>query len=207
MNIEENQKGIKTIEQIHKSNGQNTIEVEVKIPIDGLEKVFRRLQDCGFSAGPVHRETDRYFNSPHYDLREADKALRIRRVTDLETGRTWAEFNCKGPKLDQISVSRKEIEIPLEYPDRMEEILEELSFCPVECSVTKIRHYFSRGRMTAAADRVEGLGDFLELEIVEQGEEKRASCLGEIEEVMTKMGYSMEESVRSSYLTMLQKRK
>lgn len=41
-----------------------------------------------------------YYNGAHYDLKEHDKALWIRRVTDLDTGKARAEFNFKGSKLD-----------------------------------------------------------------------------------------------------------
>lgn len=180
------------------------IEVEVKIPVTQWEKLCRRLEECGFVSVGVRRETDIYYNSVNYDLRAHDKALRIRRITDLETGESWAEFNCKGPKLDHVSVSRKEIEIKLERPEEMEGILEELSFYPVEVSVTKTRYQYRKGRITAAADRVEGLGDFLELEILAQGEENREPCLKEIETVMVGLGYKREDTVRDSYLSLLQ---
>lgn len=185
---------------------QEAIEVEVKIPVRSCEDVFGRLERAGFKRTGIHEETDTYYNSAWYDLREHDKALRIRRVKDLTDRHAWAELNCKGPKLDHVSVSRRETEMILEHPDKMEQILEELGFFPTEITVKKTRFYFRRGRITASVDRVEGLGDFLELEIVENGEKKRQECLNEIEMVMQEIGYGMENTIRTSYLSLLQKK-
>lgn len=182
------------------------IEVEVKIPIEDFESVYLRLGEAGFVHTRTRKEEDVYFNSLYYDLKERDKALRIRRTIDLETKRRWAELNCKGPKLDTVSMSRKEVEIPIEDPDAMESILNEIGFLKVEHSVEKLRYYFMKDRVTAALDRVEGLGDFLELEIMEQGEAVREQCLEEIEGLMETLGYKMQDTVRRSYLSMLMER-
>lgn len=184
----------------------NTVEVEVKIPVCGLEDIIKRLEQCGFCLAGTCREEDVYYNSVHYDLRGQDKALRIRRITDLDTGKTQAEFNCKGPKLDQVSVSRTELEMRLETPEILERILEELGFLPVPCAVRKIRFTYTRGRITAAVDQVEGLGDYLELEIIGQGEDQRSACLKEIELAMKELGYEQKDTIRTSYLSMLQKK-
>lgn len=66
------------------------------------------------------------------------------------------KLNCKGPKLDDISMSRKELEIPIDNPGAMEEILGELDFFPVHCRVKKKRYDFSCEKITASLDRVEG---------------------------------------------------
>lgn len=187
-------------------NEHTPVEVEVKIPVRSLEDTVKRLKQCGFCLAGACREEDVYYNSAYYDLREQDKALRIRRVTDLDTGKTRAEFNCKGPKLDQVSVSRTELEMRLETPEIMERILEELTFLPVPCAVRKTRFTYTKGRITAAVDQVEGLGNYLELEIIGQGEGQRPACLKEIEAIMKELGYEQKDTIRNSYLSMLQKK-
>ena len=94
----------------------------------------------------------------------------------------------------------------LETPEILERILEELTFLPVPCAVRKTRFTYTRGRVTAAVDRVEGLGNYLELEIIGQGEEQRPACLKEIEAVMKELGYEQKDTIRTSYLSMLQKK-
>lgn len=197
----------KTEVKIEMRNEYTPVEVEVKIPVCSLEDTIKRLEQDGFCLAGTCREEDVYYNSAHYDLREHDKALRIRWVTDLDTGKTRAEFNCKGPKLDQVSVSRMELEMHLETPEILERILEELTFLPVPCAVRKTRFTYTRGgRVTVAVDRVEGLGNYLELEIIGQGEEQRPACLKEIEAVMKELGYEQKDTIRTSYLSMLQKK-
>lgn len=187
-------------------NEHTPVEVEIKIPVRCLEDTIKHLEQCGFCLAGVCQEEDVYYNSVHYNLREYDKALRIRRITDLNTGKTWAEFNCKGPKLDQVSVSRTELEMCLETPEILEQILEELTFLPVPCTVRKTRFTYTRGKITAAVDQVEGLGDYLELEIIGQGVEQRPASLKELEAVMKELGYEQKDTVRISYLSMLLKK-
>ena len=61
--------------------------------------------------------------------------------------------------------------------------------------------------MTACVDRVEGLGEFLELEVVAETEEKREIYLEQMKEILNALGYSMEDTVRTSYLGLLMKKK
>ena len=89
------------------------IEVEVKIPIENIEKIKQKLLETGFIYQKTVVETDTYFTSDHYDMRKKDKALRIRKTENLDTGEVKAQLNCKGPKLDLVSMTRKETEIDI----------------------------------------------------------------------------------------------
>ena len=51
---------------------------------------------------------------------------------------------------------------------------------------------------------IERLGDFLELEIIVEDETKRAAALSEIETLLVKLGYTMQDTTRTSYLSMLE---
>ena len=88
----------------------------------------------------------------------------------------------------------------------MEDILKELEFYPASCIVKKTRGYYIKDHMTAAADKVENLGNFLELEIIVAKEEERAGGLDMIYELMRMLGCEKTETVRDSYLSMLEKR-
>ncbi len=87
------------------------IEVEVKIPIESIEEIEGQLIHNGFKYQKTVVETDTYFTSDHYDMRKHDKALRIRTTENRDTGEMRAQLGCKGPKLDNISMTRKETEI------------------------------------------------------------------------------------------------
>ena len=173
------------------------IEVEVKIPIENIEKIKQKLLETGFIYQKTVVETDTYFTSAHYDMRKTE---------NLDTGEVKAQLNCKGPKLDQVSMTRKETEIDIYEPEKMEDILKELEFYPASCRVKKTRGYYIKDHMTAAADKVENLGNFLELEIIVAKEEERAGGLDMIYELMRMLGCEKTETVRDSYLSMLEKR-
>ena len=52
-------------------------------------------------------------------------------------------------------------------------------------------------------DQVEGLGSFLELEILVETEEQRPEALKKIETILHDLDYSLRETTRYSYLYML----
>lgn len=182
------------------------IEVEVKISVENMEEIREKLLENGFQYQKTVVETDTYFTSEHYDMRKKDKALRIRKTENLDTGKVKAQLNCKGPKLDWVSMTRKETEIEILEPEKMEEILTELEFYPAPCKVKKTRAYYRKDNMTAAADQVENLGSFLELEIMVKKEEERPDGLDTIYDMMKLLGCEKTETVRTSYLSMLENR-
>ena len=181
------------------------VEVEVKIPVENIEEIKEKLLQNGFIYQKTVVETDTYYTSDHYDMRKKDKALRIRKTENLDTGEVKAQLNCKGPKMDQVSMTRKETEIEIQEPEKMEEILTELEFYPASCRVKKTRAYYMKNHMTATADEVEHLGSFLELEILVEKEEERKGGLDIIYGVMQLLGCEKTETVRTSYLSMLEK--
>ena len=104
------------------------IEVEVKIPIENIEKIKQNcLKQGSYIRKPLWR-TDTYFISDHYDMRKKDKALRIRKTENLDTGEVKAQLNMQRTKLDQVSMTRKETEIDIYEPEKMEDILKNLNF-------------------------------------------------------------------------------
>ena len=181
------------------------IEVEVKIPIESIEEIEGQLIHNGFKYQKTVVETDTYFTSDYYDMRKHDKALRIRTTENRDTGEMRAQLGCKGPKLDNISMTRKETEIEIREPEKMKEILKELEFYPAFCRVKKTRSYYSKKRMTAAVDQVENLGSFLELEILVEKEADREKGLEEIKSVMKQIGCGEKKTVRTSYVSIREK--
>lgn len=180
----------------------DNFEIEIKIPIEDPEKIRKDLLTMGFQKYQKVTEEDMYYNSEYHDVRKCDEALRIRKTRDLLTGKTRAQINFKGKKIDQISMSRQEYETGIEDPERMEKILGAIGFARV-AGVRKIRDYLYNGEMTACLDQVENLGDFLELEVLVRNEKLREGCLSQMDEILQKLGLSMDNTVRTSYLSML----
>lgn len=192
----------------------NLIEVEVKLKINSADEISAKLIDLGYKQSRILRETDVYFNAEDRDFRTTDEALRIRKVECLDDLPLIADGSAediltlltyKGPKLDDISMTRKEIELIVEDFDAMSEILEALKFHPVR-PVIKMRTEFLSEYVAACVDEVEGLGSYLELEVMVDKEDDREEALKLIDAELGKLGYSMNDTVTTSYLSMLEKK-
>ena len=97
-------------------------------------------------------------------------------------------------------MSRMELETEVSDAEVLKNILIHLDFSPV-ASVMKTRKYMKCGRFTACLDQVEGLGDFLELEVIAEQE-----ILSKMEDLLAILGYHMSDTVQTSYLSMLPKK-
>jgi adenylate cyclase class 2 len=170
------------------------IEIEVKMRIDNMEEIEKKLNGLGAIFTGVEHHVDTYYNAPYRDFSLTDEALRIRR----------GEVNLltyKGPKFDEESKSRKEIEIRIDDPSRMDEMMLALGY-ERGGSVVKKRRKYKIGEVHAHLDEVNGLGDFIELEThsVEDEFESRKENVFEISE---KLGFGKEDTIRASYLELI----
>jgi adenylate cyclase class 2 len=176
------------------------LEVEMKFPIADIVKLQEKLRALNLQPPVNRREADFYFNAPDRDFAKTDEALRLRRVGDINL------LTYKGPKLDPHTKTRAEIEVLLEAgslaADRVTDLLKHLGYRSVAC-VRKERTIFhlQQGRfaMEISLDRVEGVGNFVELEIIapeQSADEARR-------EVMTWAAkLDLNGSERRSYLEM-----
>ena len=186
------------------------IEVEVKLPLRRQEKteetgrIAEVLCSMGFRKAARFRQRDTYFDNEAGEIRGGGKALRIRETEDLIRGVVTAELNFKGPRMDQVSMTRQELETEVGQAETGRRILAALGFSPVLPEVVKERTEYRRKEITAALDRVEGLGDFLELEILADEETENGKVLQKLEELLGELGYQMGDTVTRSYLSMLQ---
>ncbi len=82
-------------------------EVENKFKIANVTAMVRQLEELGAVFRPAIEQVDTYFQHPAHVFAQTDEALRIRRIgtTNLIT--------YKGPKIDQATKTRHEIELPL----------------------------------------------------------------------------------------------
>ena len=180
------------------------IEVEIKVKVKNRVKLEQLLCELGFTKGALIREEDLYFDTLEDFIRKNDHALRLRSSENMISGENHHFITYKGPKLDQISMTRQELETSIEDADVMKKLLKALGYVKMY-SVIKIRQYFTLDEMNACIDSVNDLGEFLELEMV-VSEEEREYALAHIIEFLEKIGYSKEEIIRISYLSMLQKK-
>ncbi|MBP3879848.1 MAG: class IV adenylate cyclase [Lachnospiraceae bacterium] len=182
------------------------VEVEVKIPVGDLKEVRAGLLKAGFVHAWSRIEKDTYFDGGANGIRKSGQALRVRQILDCDTGEKKAEINFKGKKIDSVSMSRPEYETSVGDGETAGKILLEAGFFPVKPAVIKKREMLVCGEMTACLDEVEGLGTFLELEILADDESGRDPALRKIEAILTGMGFAMEDTTRVSYLTQLMRK-
>jgi len=141
-------------------------EVEQKFRVANPADLEGRLVELGADFGPPEWQVDCYYAHPTRDFAATDEALRIRRVGD-------ANFvTYKGPKLDQVTKTRREIEVPLDFGEQpaadFGNLLVALGFRLV-AEVYKQRRRaelpWQGQAVDVALDQVERLGHFIELEL------------------------------------------
>ncbi len=144
-----------------------SFEVEVKyreVDHDGLRRLLGEVG--AVEVGAMDQE-DVYLSHPSRDFAQTNEALRLRRIGGEN------RITYKGPKLPGPTKTREEIEIPFLEGEgafrQLSRLFENLGFAPV-AAVRKHRTAF---RLTVepheieiALDRVEGLGDFAEIEAI-----------------------------------------
>ena len=101
-------------------------EVENKFPVTDLSRLTEQLEALGAQFDEVIDQVDMYFAHPVRDFAVTDEALRIRRIGDTNL------ITYKGPKIDQATKTRRELELPLaagaERVEQYAELLVALGF-------------------------------------------------------------------------------
>lgn len=180
------------------------LEVELKAALfpeqaSGLPHTLAALH---FSEQPAVQQTDVYFNAPDRDFRKTDEALRLRTVVTLLDGAAQTLVTYKGPKLDKTSSTRRELETAAEDFETMRQLFCALGYTAVY-TVKKTRRSFTCGAKTVCLDRVDGLGDFMELETVLPDGSDREAAVQELLTLLDALGVAREALTRKSYLELL----
>lgn len=146
------------------------IECELKFKVNRLDRIEDRLKALGASLKDSVLQIDYYFNHPCRDFLNTDEALRIR-FTDK-----FIEVTYKGPRRKNGVKSREEIglKLPKNYFENVLRFFENLGFRKYFV-IKKYRRMYSLNDFNICLDDVEGLGKFVEIEILgeyEVGREK-----------------------------------
>jgi len=175
------------------------IEVEVKAHAPNLNEIEEKIVEIGASREGEEYQEDLYFNAPHRDFAQTDEALRIRKIKKENSEETYITY--KGAKMDNVSKTRKEIEVAVENPSKVADILQNLSFRPV-ATVRKNRIIYTLGELIITLDKVHGVGDFVEIEKETAEGEDTKEALNEIFATYSKIGIE-KGFERSSYLELM----
>lgn len=185
------------------------VEIKVRTP---HQPVRETLTERGISLGPRLGQADTYYDAPTRDFAETDEALRVRRVAEIEGDSSddvgaavatavkdaQASLTYKGPRIDETSKTREEIETPVEDGDAVAGILTALG-CEEVATVRKIRQRATIDSMTITLDTVAGLGEFVEVERAASAAELE-TARDAVEGCMTELGLNPSEGIRTSYL-------
>ncbi|KUH32796.1 MULTISPECIES: class IV adenylate cyclase [Thermococcus] len=172
--------------------------IEVELKGYANDDIFDHVREK-FKLMRREYQEDTYFSHPCRDFSETDEALRIR--VKKFNGHFEAFLTYKGPKLDQESKTRREIEVPITDPDEHEQILNSLGFHEV-MTVVKVRekYYYDKG-IVITLDNVEGLGKFVEVETLVESEEEIEPAVKRLRGILNSIGVTKLE--RRSYLELL----
>lgn len=176
-------------------------EVEMKFRAADHDLLRRRLAGRGAVEEPTVVQVDTYLSHPSRDFLRTNEVFRLRRI-GAENRITY-----KGPKRAGPTKTREEIEITLTEGEdvfhQLSRLFEHLSFRPV-ATLRKQRTTFHLSdpplRIEVALDRAEGLGDFVEIEIVAAAESDLPAAQGAVLALASELGLTEVEP--RSYLRM-----
>lgn len=164
-------------------------------------EIHSKLAQLGAVWESAIQQADHYFAHPCRDFRKSDEALRLRQVGDDNV------ITYKGPKLDTTTKTREEIELSIlpgaEGLQQFQTLLERLGFVHVFV-VRKTRLpgclLHEGEEVHLALDHVDGLGDFLEIEVLAQKD-----SLHTAKQTLESLGKMLELSIteRRGYLDLL----
>lgn len=172
------------------------IEIEVKAIVEDPKLMERSIIELGATPIGIETQADTYYNAPYRDFGKTDEALRIR----VQKGKSVLTY--KGPKMDTVSKTRKELQTEILDTDNMGNILSSLGFFPV-ATVSKKRKNFRIGDFYISLDEVRNLGNFLEVEIAVKDSINYQEKVESIFKFIAKLGIKRESTIRKSYLEMI----
>lgn len=171
---------------------RDVIEVESKYRSPGNEQIRKVLSSLNAKVLYDGAVEDLYFAHPERDYGKTDEALRLRVLEGA------VELTYKGPRMREgATKAREEVTCGVKDQLEMRRILERLGFVE-QFVVRKQRSSFLLDKLRVEVDFVEGLGEFVELELVTE-EPKRAHRLLE----MARKELGLEQPEPRTYYEML----
>lgn len=177
-------------------------EYEVKLSLDGvdIDLLKKRLCDLGFKHISHCFEEDHYIDFRGCINYVEDSALRVR-IYRCDDGEIKYKLTFKGPRTSMDIKVREEIEMDL-MDDRLLEIFRKLGFR--DLIVRKVRDEYSKGDLKVYIDDVEGLGVFMEIEVLNV--ESKEAYMGRLMELLDSLNLSNRPLIVKTYLELILQR-
>lgn len=169
--------------------------IEIKIPVDDLAPL-RKCASRVANRGPFKlQQVDYFFPVPNGRLK-----LRVQE-SDFENGERKAELIAYHRSDAAEARASDYLLCPTNEPDLLRESLtRSLGIGPV---VRKQRELYLIGRTRIHLDQVEGLGSFLEIEVVMNESESAAVGHSELRSLLDELGVSENDASSVAYADML----
>ena len=164
--------------------------VEIKARNNDIEALAAKVSEIADKGQIEIFQDDTFFACPN-------GRMKLRTFSDNE-GQVifYRRPNQAGPKESVYSIS------PVTSPDKIREVL---SHAYGQTSrVRKHRTLFIIGRTRVHFDRVEGLGDFMELEVVPAEKEPAEAGVMVANELLCKLGISPDMLIEGAYVDLLE---
>jgi len=183
--------------------GINMREIEIKLKVNSLEDLEKNLKKAGCNFGKEFKQHDVIYADKNNNRKfsepiEGNIAIRIR-----YEGK-GAKLTLKKQKSYQMDCLEYETEI--KDPKTFHEILGVLGWTP-ECEVHKVRKHGKFGSYEVSLDKVEKLGNFVELEMMTDDNADPQKARKELFSAMEQFGFSEKDEISNGYDILIYKLK
>jgi adenylate cyclase len=163
--------------------------VEIKARLSDFDKTMRKARQISERGPVVLRQEDFFF-------RCGSGRLKLRVFADQSAELiAYARDDTRGPKASDYVIS------PVSDPATMRQVLERS--LGVGSVVRKTRHLFLTGRTRIHLDQVDGLGEFLELEVVLRPGEQESMGVAEARDLMTQLAVCQDALIDRAYVDLV----
>jgi predicted adenylyl cyclase CyaB len=164
--------------------------IEIKASLSDPARVRILVEQVGEKKGIMFQE-DTFFKIPK-------GRLKLRRFSSTEGELIYYERrDSPGPRQSDY------LKVTTEEPDGLRQILEKA--IGLDGVVRKRRELYLIGQTRIHLDEVEGLGNFLELEVVLQEGQKAEEGMVIVAELMEKLGIKKEDLIAEAYVDLIKK--
>jgi len=166
--------------------------VEIKARVDDVDALERRVAGLADGAPETIGQRDTFF-------RTTSGRLKLREFTDGSGELIFYERPDSA-----VPTTSHYLIAPTSEPAPLRALLGRLF--EVRAVVNKQRRLYMRGRTRIHVDRVDGLGNFMELEVVLQEHQAPADGRLIAEELMQALGVAPEQLVEAAYVDLLERK-
>jgi len=165
--------------------------VEIKAVLRDLRYLTQRAKELSGTDGTVIRQQDTFFKVPAGRLK----------LRDFQDGTGQLIFyerpDTEGPKLSNYSIT------PTSDPQGLVKVLTDA--LGQVGQVKKERRLYMVGQTRVHVDSVEGLGDFMELEVVMKEHQSREEGVTIANQLMLELGVKQDDLIDGAYMDLLLK--